>query len=86
MDNRYIKLVIQSGSDRCALSLQFAKYIDSNLYDVENIVVSNGLGEADAMSIASVAGRDRIPIILLRIDKLNTDTYNWLKNKGLKNA
>ena len=25
-------------------------------------------------------------IILSRIDKLNTDTYNWLKNKGLKNA
>ena len=64
MDNRCIKLVIKSGSDICAISLQFAKYIDSNLYDVENIVTSNGLSKVDAMSIASVAGRDRMPIIL----------------------
>lgn len=74
------------GSDRYATSLQIAKYVDSNLYDVENIVVSNGLGEADAMSIASVAGRDRMPIILSRADKLNDDIYNWLKSESLNNA
>lgn len=74
------------GSDRYYTSLEIAKYIDSNLYDVENIVVSNGLGEADAMSIASVAGRDRMPIILSRVDKLNDDIYNWLKAEGLNNA
>lgn len=74
------------GSDRYATSLQIAKYIDSNLYDVESIVVSNGLGDADAMSIASVAGRDRMPIILSRADKLNDDIYNWLKSEDLKNA
>lgn len=74
------------GSDRYSTSLEIAKYIDSNLYDVENIVVSNGLGEADAMSIASVAGRDRMPIILSRADKLNDDIYGWLKAEGLNNA
>ena len=74
------------GSDRYATSLQIAKYIDANLYNVENIVVSNGLGEADAMSIASVAGRDRMPIILSRADKLNDDIYNWLKSESLNNA
>ena len=74
------------GSDRYSTSLQIAKYIDSNLYDVENIVVSNGLGEADAMSIASVAGRDRMPIILSRADKLNDDIYNWLKGESLNSA
>ncbi|MDU1567707.1 MULTISPECIES: family 10 glycosylhydrolase [Clostridium] len=74
------------GSDRYATSLQIAKYIDSNLYDVENIVVSNGLGEADAMSIAAVAGRDRMPIILSRVDKLNDDIYSWLRGEGLNNA
>lgn len=74
------------GSDRYYTSLEIAKYIDSNLYDVENIVVSNGLGEADAMSIASVAGRDRMPIILSRVDKINDDIYNWLKAEGLNNA
>lgn len=74
------------GSDRYATSLQIAKYIDSNLYDVENVVISNGLGEADAMSIASVAGRDRMPIILSRKDKLNDDIYNWLKGESLNTA
>ncbi|MGG7058027.1 cell wall-binding repeat-containing protein [Clostridium tertium] len=74
------------GSDRYATSLQIAKYIDTNLYDVENIVVSNGLGEADAMSIASVAGRDQMPIILSRADKLNDDIYNWLKGENLNSA
>ena len=74
------------GSDRYATSLQIAKYIDSNLYDVENVVISNGLGEADAMSIASVAGRDRMPIILSRKDKLNDDIYNWLKEENLNTA
>ena len=37
--------------------------------------------EADALSIAAVAGRDRMPIILTRVDKLNDDIYNWLKVK-----
>ena len=38
------------------------------------------------MSIASVAGRDRMPIILSRVDKLNDDIYTWLKSEGLNNA
>lgn len=74
------------GSDRYATSLKIAQYIDANLYDIENIVVSNGLGEADALSIAAVAGRDRMPIILTRVDKLNDDIYNWLKGEALNNA
>ena len=38
------------------------------------------------MSIASVAGRDRMPIILSRKDKLNDDIYNWLKGESLNTA
>ena len=74
------------GSDRYSTSLQIAKYIDSNFYDVEKIVVSNGIGEADAMSIAAVAGRDRMPIILSEVNKLSDDVYSWLKNESLNSA
>lgn len=38
------------------------------------------------MSIAAVAGRDRMPIILSRVDKLNDDIYSWLRGEGLNNA
>lgn len=75
-----------AGKNRYETSLQIAKYIDSNCYDIENIVLANGYAESDAMSIAAVSGRDRMPIILSETNILNSNTYNWLKSKGLKNA
>ena len=45
------------GKDRYETSFEIMKYIDSNLYDVTNIVVGNGLAEADMMSVSSFAGR-----------------------------
>ncbi|GAA0083769.1 cell wall-binding glycosyl-hydrolase Cwp19 [Clostridium sp. CTA-7] len=74
------------GIDRYATSLRIAQYIDANLYDVENIVIANGYAEADAMSIASISGRDRMPIILSEVNSLNNNSYNWLKGESLNNA
>lgn len=74
------------GLDRFETSLLVAKYIDSNCYDVENIVVTNGMGEADSLSIAPVAGRDRMPIILSPKTALTNNTLSWLRTEGLKNA
>ena len=62
------------------------KYIDQNLYNVENITVAYGLGEADALSIAPVSGRDKMPIILVRKDHVTGNVYNWLKSENIKNA
>ena len=45
------------------------------------IVISNGLTEADAMSIAAISGRERMPIILSRPKELNINSYNWLKGE-----
>jgi uncharacterized repeat protein (TIGR02543 family) len=75
-----------SGSDRYGTSLEVVKYIDKNCYDVSKIVVSNGYGEADALSIASVAGRDNMPIILVEKDNIPTTTYDWLKSENIENA
>lgn len=80
------KITRLGGSDRYETSLLVAQYIDSYLYDIENIVVTNGLGEADALSISPVSGRDRMPIILVRSNAIPTPIYNWISGEGLKNA
>ncbi|MCR1951916.1 cell wall-binding repeat-containing protein [Clostridium sp. DSM 100503] len=81
--NNIIRL---GGKNRYETSLEIAKYIDSNCYDIENILLANGYAEADAMSIAAVAGRDRIPIMLTEANSLTSNSYDWLKNESLNNA
>lgn len=80
------KITRLGGNDRYETSLLVAQYIDSNLYNIENIVVTNGLGEADALSISPVSGRDRMPIILVRNTYVPSSIYNWLRGEGIKNA
>ncbi|WP_346897502.1 M4 family metallopeptidase [Clostridium sp. UBA7503] len=74
------------GTDRYDTSLEIAKYIDKNCYDVSKVVISNGLGQADALSIASVAGRDKMAIVLVEKDKVPTKVYSWLQGETLQNA
>lgn len=74
------------GQTRYDTALEIAKYIDNNCYDVENVVVANGYGEADALSVASVAGRERMPIILVGTNLIHRNTESWLVNEKLKNA
>jgi len=74
------------GTDRYDTSLEIAKYIDKNCYDVNKVVISNGIGQADALSIASVAGRDKMAIVLVEKDKVPTKVYSWLQGEALQNA
>ncbi|GAB6168285.1 hypothetical protein JCM1393_07450 [Clostridium carnis] len=80
------KITRLGGANRYDTSLFVAKYIDENCYDVENIVVTNGVGEADALSIAPVSGRDKMPIILVEANNVPSNVYNWLKAESLNNA
>ena len=80
------KITRLGGADRYETALEVAKYIDQNLYNVENITVAYGLGEADALSIAPVSGRDKMPIILVKKDRVTGNVYNWLKSENIKNA
>ncbi|MBS5937893.1 MAG: cell wall-binding repeat-containing protein [Clostridium sp.] len=80
------KITRLGGATRYETSLQVAKYIDSNFYDVQNVVIANGYGEADALSIAPVSGRDNMPIILVEQNSIPTSVNNWLKSEGLNNA
>ncbi|HBF5866255.1 cell wall-binding repeat-containing protein [Clostridioides sp. ZZV15-6597] len=64
-----------SGNDRIETSYNVAKEINS-VNKVKNIILTNAYkGEADSMSVASVAVRDKMPIILTNGDKIpfNTD-------------
>ena len=74
------------GKDRYETSFEIMKYIDSNLYDVTNIVVGNGLAEADMMSVSSFAGRDNMPIVLTKKDSINSNAYNWLKSENIESS
>lgn len=81
--NNIIRL---AGKNRYETSYEIAKYIDLNLYDIENVFITNGYAEADAMSIASISGRYNMPIILTDKEYLNSNIHNWLKNESLNNA
>ena len=83
MINNIIRL---AGKNRYETSYEIAKYIDLNLYDIENVFITNGYAEADAMSIASISGRYNMPIILTDKEYLNSNIHNWLKNESLNNA
>lgn len=80
------KITRLGGLNRYETSLQVAKYIDQNLYDVENVVIANGYGQADALSIAPVSGRDKMPIVLVETNTIPNNVYNWLKEEALNNA
>lgn len=80
------KITRLGGLNRYETALQVAKYIDQNLYDVENVVVANGYGEADSLSIAPVSGRDKMPIILVESNSIPSSVNSWLKSEDLNNA
>ncbi|MEG1254251.1 cell wall-binding repeat-containing protein [Clostridium sp.] len=79
-------LNVLGGKNRYETSLLIAKFIDSYFYDVKDVVISYGYGEADALSISSVAGSRNMPIILVEKDSVPTDTYKWLNGEMVDNA
>lgn len=80
------KITRLGGINRYETALQVAKYIDQNLYDVDNVVIANGYGEADALSIAPVSGRDKMPIVLVEPNSIPSSVNSWLKSEDLNNA
>ena len=73
------------GKSRYETSLAIAKQIDK-IADINKVYISSGTGEVDALSIASVAGRDKAPILLTNVNKVDTNTYNFIKSENVKNA
>ena len=73
------------GKSRYETSLAIAKQIDK-IADINKVYISSGTGEVDALSIASVAGRNKAPILLTNVNKVDTNTYNFIKSENVKNA
>lgn len=80
------KITRLGGNDRYQTSLEVVKYIDKNLYNIENIVVANGLGEADALSIAPVSGRDKMPLLLVEKNRIPNSVKDWISTQNINNA
>ena len=80
------KITRLGGATRYETALSVAKYIDKNMYDVSNIIIAYGYGEADALSISPVSGRDKMPILLVNNNSIPSSVYSFLKGESLNNA
>lgn len=73
------------GSTRYETSLAIAKQIDK-IADVSKVYISGGTGEVDALSIASVAGREKAPILLTNVNSIDNKTYDFIRSESIKDA
>lgn len=73
------------GSTRYETSLAIAKQIDK-IADVSKVYISSGTGEVDALSIASVAGREKAPILLTNVNSIDNKTYDFIRLESIKDA
>ena len=75
-----VRVVRAGGEDREATSLAVAKLMENdNDVDVKNAFLVGADGEADAMSIASVAAQKKQPIIVESRKGLSDSTVDYLK-------
>ena len=75
-----VRVVRAGGEDREATSLAVAKLMENdNDVDVKNAFIVGADGEADAMSIASVAAQKKQPIIVESRKGLSDSTVDYLK-------
>lgn len=74
------------GSTRYETALEIAKYIDNNIYKVNQVFMVYGKGEADALSAGAISGQNRIPILLTNTNTINSDVKSWLTSKKLYNG
>lgn len=71
-----------SGSDRIETSLKVAEKLGFN----GNLVVAYGWNYADALSIAPIAAKQDMPIILTRTNQLQDSVVNFLNGKTINKA
>ncbi|MEQ8199189.1 MAG: cell wall-binding repeat-containing protein, partial [Clostridiaceae bacterium] len=80
LENKGITVTRIAGADRYETSLEVAKYVDSS--SGEAFVVT-GENYPDALSIASYAGTQQIPILLTSKDNLTDKVKNYISTKGV---
>lgn len=80
-----IKVERVGGIDRYDTSLKIAKELDKT-NDITKIYIGAGDGEADALSISPVAGREKSPILLTPKNGLKEESLNYIKKENISDA
>ena len=86
LDAMGVKVERIAGEDRMRTSFAIAKKLDT-LNDVTTTYFVGGYkGEADALSIAATAAKEKQPIILIEENRIADDVKIWLKEEKLSKA
>lgn len=73
------------GDTRYQTSINIAKEIDKT-NNVSKLYIGAGNGEADSLSIASLAGKEKTPIVLTQKDGVNNEAEQFIKSNKVSNV
>ncbi|MCJ0405176.1 cell wall-binding protein Cwp10 [Clostridioides difficile] len=72
------------GDTRYQTSINIAKEIDKT-NNVSKLYIGAGNGEADSLSIASLAGKEKTPIVLTQKDGVDSEAEQFIKSNKVSN-
>ncbi|MBY2231850.1 cell wall-binding protein Cwp10 [Clostridioides difficile] len=72
------------GDTRYQTSINIAKEIDKT-NNVNKLYIGAGNGEADSLSIASLAGKEKTPIVLTQKDGVDSEAEQFIKSNKVSN-
>ncbi|MBF4778295.1 cell wall-binding protein Cwp10, partial [Clostridioides difficile] len=72
------------GDTRYQTSINIAKEIDKT-NNVSKLYIGAGNGEADSLSIASLAGKEKTPIVLTQKDGVDNEAEQFIKSNKVSN-
>ncbi|MEC5403553.1 cell wall-binding protein Cwp10 [Clostridioides difficile] len=72
------------GDTRYQTSINIAKEIDKT-NNVSKLYIGAGNGEADSLSIASLAGKEKTPIVLTQKDGIDNEAEQFIKSNKVSN-
>lgn len=73
------------GNTRYQTSINIAKEIDKT-NNVRKLYIGAGNGEADSLSIASLAGKEKTPIVLTQKDGVDNEAEQFIKSNKVSNV
>ncbi|NMS88318.1 cell wall-binding repeat-containing protein [Clostridioides difficile] len=73
------------GDTRYQTSINIAKEIDKT-NNVSKLYIGSGNGEADSLSIASLAGKEKTPIVLTQKDGVDNEAQQFIKSNKVSNV
>lgn len=73
------------GDTRYQTSINIAKEIDKT-NNVSKLYIGAGNGEADSLSIASLAGKEKTPIVLTQKDGVDNEAEQFIKSNKVSNV